>query len=166
MFNERVFESQLPEDMSVGWNNRLTSTAGMTKCKRVHESYSAVIELSTKAIDSEERLKLTLLHEMCHAAAWLLDHNGNPPHGPVFWKWANRASAAFPDLEVTTCHNYAIHKPYQYKCNSCGVTHGRHSKNSIKIDIHRCGCGGRLNFEGVFNPDGTPKKARAASGFR
>ena len=30
----------------------------------------ATIELSTKVIDDEERLRSTLLHEMCHAAQW------------------------------------------------------------------------------------------------
>ena len=33
----------------------------------------ATIELSTKVIDDEERLRSTLLHEMCHAAQWLVD---------------------------------------------------------------------------------------------
>jgi hypothetical protein len=32
----------------------------------------ATIELSTKVIDDEERLRSTLLHEMCHAAQWLV----------------------------------------------------------------------------------------------
>ena len=35
--------------------------------------YHARIELSTKVLDTAE-LEATLLHEMCHAAAWLLDH--------------------------------------------------------------------------------------------
>jgi hypothetical protein len=29
-------------------------------------------------------VEATLLHEMCHAAAWLVDHCAKPPHGTVF----------------------------------------------------------------------------------
>ena len=29
------------------------------------------IELSSKVIDSADRLRDTLIHEMCHAAAWI-----------------------------------------------------------------------------------------------
>lgn len=45
--------------------------------------YTARIELSTKVLDNEAKLRRTLVHEMCHAAAWLLDHTAKPPHGPV-----------------------------------------------------------------------------------
>ncbi|RYG52988.1 hypothetical protein EON66_09205 [archaeon] len=34
----------------------------------------------------------TLLHEMCHAAAWLVDHNNKPPHGAVFMTWGTYAA--------------------------------------------------------------------------
>eukprot|EP00804_Cyclotella_cryptica_P009637 CCRYP_006303-RA/>CCRYP_006303-RA protein AED:0.49 eAED:0.29 QI:0/0/0/1/0/0/2/0/162 len=37
------------------------------------KSRVATIELATKVIDNEERLRLMLLHEMCHAASWLVD---------------------------------------------------------------------------------------------
>lgn len=45
------------------------------------------IELSVKVVDSAEKLAATLLHEMCHAAAWVIDGVSKPPHGAVFWKW-------------------------------------------------------------------------------
>lgn len=31
------------------------------------------------------------VHEMCHVAAWLIDHTAKPPHGPAFKAWAARA---------------------------------------------------------------------------
>jgi len=33
------------------------------------------VELSAKVIDAPAKLRATLLHELCHVAAWLL-----PPH--------------------------------------------------------------------------------------
>ena len=39
-----------------------------------------------------------------------------PPHGPDFKQWAKAASKAYPDLPVTTCHQYEIHAPFHYQC--------------------------------------------------
>ena len=37
--------------------------------------YSASVQLATKVIDTEGKLRATLLHELCHVATWVL-----PPH--------------------------------------------------------------------------------------
>ena len=34
-------------------------------------------------MERSERLRRTLVHELCHVAAWLLDHVAKPPHGEV-----------------------------------------------------------------------------------
>lgn len=52
--------------------------------------YLARIELSDKVVDSLTRLRSTLLHELCHVAAWVVDHTAKPPHGPCFKHWADR----------------------------------------------------------------------------
>jgi predicted SprT family Zn-dependent metalloprotease len=80
------------------WNAKLLTTAGLTHYKKVTRSsgvseYHARIELSTKVLDTAEKLEGTLIHEMCHAAAWLVDHCAKPPHGAVFKKWASKAMA-------------------------------------------------------------------------
>ena len=71
-FNESVFDGALPLDFTVTWNNKLLTTAGLTHYKRSSKSgettYSARIELSTKVLDTVEKLEATLLHEMCHAS--------------------------------------------------------------------------------------------------
>lgn len=52
LYNEVIFENQLPEDLSVTWNKRMLTTAGYCKCHKkqidgvVHRTAS--IELSTK----------------------------------------------------------------------------------------------------------------------
>ena len=41
------------------------------------------MELSSKVLDRPDRLRRTLVHELCHVAAWLIDHTSKPPHGSV-----------------------------------------------------------------------------------
>lgn len=45
------------------------------------------LELSPKILNTLQRLRTTLSHEMCHVAAWLLDQEWKAPHGPAFWRW-------------------------------------------------------------------------------
>ena len=46
--------------------------------------YMARVELSSKVVDCPDRLRRTLAHELCHVAAWLIDHSSKPPHGQVW----------------------------------------------------------------------------------
>jgi predicted SprT family Zn-dependent metalloprotease len=77
---------------------------------------------------------------MCHAAAWLVDKVGKPPHGSIFKKWAHKAMTAFPHLNVATCHSYQINYKFQYQCQTdwCMKIYGRHSKS---IDTGKLACG-------------------------
>ncbi len=106
------------------------------------------------------------MHELCHVAAWLIDGQKNPPHGPKFWLWANIAQHKIPSVSVQRCHSYSIHKPHKFECVECKLTYSRHTKKSIDIVKHRCGaCKGKLEYKGLFNIDGTPHKTRAPSAF-
>ena len=79
-YNTAVFEGQLATQVNILWSNKLRTTAGLTRLKRRQVDFtpgagikrSATIELSTKVLDDPERLASTLLHEMIHAAAWIL----------------------------------------------------------------------------------------------
>jgi len=71
-------------------------------------SYHARVELSSKVVDSYERLRATLLHELCHAAAWLLDHKAKPPHGEHFQHWADRCAP--PPIPPPTPHTSHLGK--------------------------------------------------------
>ena len=94
-FNHRAFQNAL-SSVKVEWSKKLNTTAGITRMRgklgseHVHTRV-ATIELATKVIDNEERLRSTLLHEMCHAMAWLVDGVHKPPHGRCFKKWAGIA---------------------------------------------------------------------------
>lgn len=126
---------------TVRWSNKLRTTAGLTRLKGYRMGNpSAIIELSSKVLDDRTRLRSTLLHEMCHAAAYVLDGVSRPPHGDCFWKWANLAMKCFPDVEVTTRHDYDIDFKYKWACSneSCNVVIQRHSR-SVNVDKHVCG---------------------------
>lgn len=70
-----------------------------------------------------DRLRDTLIHEMCHAATWLInsvrDGHGN------FWKlYARKATVMHPELPmVTRCHSYDIKYKFQYQCTRCQNTY-------------------------------------------
>ena len=176
-FNTKVFNGSL-SSVEVVWSRRLNTTAGLTRLKRIGTSDTtrriATIELSTKILDNLERLRATLLHEMCHAAAWLVDGVHKPPHGKVFKKWANLSMRRIQDVEVTTTHDYVIRFKFAWKCQNaaCGSIIKRHSR-SVDPNKHCCGsCKGRLteievpgSKNDVATVGHTPKKKRAPTGF-
>ncbi|CAE7209488.1 unnamed protein product [Rhizoctonia solani] len=135
--NSSVFGGKLPKDCPIEWSKKLNTTAGRAHWKRIRGANGNVarhdtrIELSTKVVDCEERIKNTLSHEMCHLAAWIFDSEMKPPHGPAFKRWSDRIMEARPDIIISTCHSYEISYKYEWKCSSeqCGRTYGRHSKS-------------------------------------
>ncbi|XP_029578199.1 uncharacterized protein gcna isoform X1 [Salmo trutta] len=160
LYNTSVFDSKLPSNMSVSWNNKMRKTAGycITGQERGSGNRYARIQLSDKVCDSADRLRDTLVHEMCHAATWLIN-SVRDGHGP-FWKlYARKATLAHPELPmVTRCHSYDINYKYQYQCSCCKNTLGRHSKS---LDTQRfvCAlCSGPLVLL-------TPAKPRAPTPF-
>ncbi|NXR38639.1 ACRC protein, partial [Zosterops hypoxanthus] len=70
LFNSTIFEQKLPEDMVITWNKKMRKTAGYCVTGQregpAGKRY-ARIELSEKVCDSADRLRDTLIHEVCHA---------------------------------------------------------------------------------------------------
>ncbi|KAL3138893.1 hypothetical protein ABBQ32_005716 [Trebouxia sp. C0010 RCD-2024] len=170
--NSAVFEERLPADLQISWNVHLRTTAGLTRNTRISlagqaPKYTARVELSTKVVDSTDKLQITLCHELCHVATWLLDHVDKPPHGPHFRAWAAAAMKVHPHLDITTCHQYDIHFAWRWQCSNpeCLQMYQRHS-NSIDPTKHVCSsCRGQLQALGRFNRHGMPAKARAPSQY-
>ncbi|XP_078066478.1 germ cell nuclear acidic protein isoform X2 [Mustelus asterias] len=165
LYNKSVFQQKLPEKMAITWNKKMRKTAGycVTGQKRdgTLQRY-ARIELSEKVCDSAERLRDTLIHELCHAATWLIN-NVRDGHGP-FWKlYAQKSILIHPELPlVTRCHTYEINYKYTYQCSRCKNTIGRHSKS---LDTQRfvCAlCTGPLVLLSSMLKDGTPAKKELA----
>lgn len=110
----------------MSWNKKLLNTAGrccLSKVKTTTDGgggRSARIELSEKVLTSADRLRCTLIHEMCHAATWIFD--GEDGHGRTWKAWASKANKVFPELpKINVCHQYAIEYKYTYKCTGCSV---------------------------------------------
>ncbi|KAH7341029.1 SprT-like family-domain-containing protein [Rhizoctonia solani] len=162
--NESVFGGKLPKDCPIEWSKKLNTTAGRAHWKRIRDADGNVtrhdtrIELSTKVVDCEERVRNTLSHEMCHLGAWVFDSEMKPPHGSAFKRWSDRIMEARPDITISTCHSYEISYKYEWKCSSgeCGRTYGRHSK-SIDPEKQVCGaCRSKLVPQFETAPKRTP----------
>ncbi|NWI84396.1 ACRC protein, partial [Pitta sordida] len=70
LFNSTIFEQKLPENMVIIWNKKMRKTAGYCvtgQTERPEAKRYARIELSEKVCDSADRLRDTLIHEICHA---------------------------------------------------------------------------------------------------
>lgn len=120
-FNKRIFNEKLPLTMEINWNKRLSTTAGYCKytINKVTNAHKACIELSDKVCDSSHRLRDILLHEMCHAAVWILNKR-KESHGPNWKGWAELSSSKYPEIpRVDVSHNYAIVKKFLYICMNC-----------------------------------------------
>jgi predicted SprT family Zn-dependent metalloprotease len=162
LFDQLVCGGRLGDSTTVQWSKTLRSTAGVTRLKTMLGQRTAQIELSNKVLDSESRVRSTLLHELCHAAAHVLENVQKPAHGDCFKKWARRAMRAVPDVTVTTTHTYEIQYKYFWSCSLCGQLYKRHSR-SVDINRQRCGkatCKGSL-YES--NEDGTRRATKAPS---
>ncbi|XP_076176048.1 uncharacterized protein LOC143151112 [Ptiloglossa arizonensis] len=154
LYNENVFDNKLPKDMLIEWSIRMRGSAGFCYNKKSLKTLGGVVRssrivLATKVLDTPDRLRDTLIHEMCHAAAWLIN-DVSDGHGPFWTGWANKAMKTFPELPpIRRCHDYKIKTKFTYKCVSCGYSIGRHSK-SLDIEKKRCGhCYGK--FELLLN---------------
>ncbi|XP_066156025.1 germ cell nuclear acidic-1 protein-like [Euwallacea fornicatus] len=176
LYNEKVFGNAIPKDTEIEWNVKLRKTAGRCSCVKITRRTGKIerkvkISLSTKVLDLPCRLRDTLIHEMCHAATWIVNQVADG-HGK-FWKsWAFKAMKVFPELPpIKRCHSFQISTKYTYKCTGCGYSFGRHSK-SLDLERKRCGiCYGK--FEVLLNKTmkngetktvaATPKKQ--ATGF-
>lgn len=148
-FNRKIFNNRLPEDMSIKWSDNLRTTAGFTHCRRNKETneYFCSIELATKVLTSFDRFRDTLLHEMCHAAVWLVNKQ-KCQHGPLWQTWASRCNLILPQINVPTrCHNYEISYRFLYKCRKCNWKVGRHSKCPRLLESNCPNCGGPTYLE-------------------
>ncbi|XP_037889156.1 uncharacterized protein LOC119637292 isoform X1 [Glossina fuscipes] len=165
LFNEKVFNNKL--EVQVIWNKRLCSTAGRCLNKKKAGIRLSLIELSDKVLTSADRLRCTLIHEMCHAAAWIFD--AAKGHGATWKQWACRANFIFPELpKIGVCHQYDIEYKYTYKCCLCGAKSHAHS-TSRKVENIRCSyCRGAIEiFLNKKDKEGNiiPTPLREPTGF-
>ncbi|KAJ7139551.1 SprT-like family-domain-containing protein [Mycena epipterygia] len=131
--NRVVFKDRLPPltDVEIKWNNQMTSTAGRAQFHRDrHGNEFAEIQLAPKVVDSDERIRNTLAHEMCHLACWMIDKEIKEAHGKIFHKWAEEVERKDPVITISVRHTYEIYYPYEWRCGDCDKLIQRY-KNSV-----------------------------------
>ncbi|ORX84049.1 hypothetical protein BCR32DRAFT_291633, partial [Anaeromyces robustus] len=164
-FNEVIFKNKLPVDLTIEWSKTLYKTAGRILNNKNKQNVRTIkIELSCKVLDKLEKLRNTLVHEMCHVAVILIDGIDGEKHGSHFKYWGKIAESHYSDIKVTTYHSYTINYKYKYQCQNCGYIYGRHS-NSIDVNKYRCKCKGELKLMNKIKKDGTPYKERTPGKF-
>ncbi|CAB3406050.1 unnamed protein product [Caenorhabditis bovis] len=144
IFKERCF-SEIPDSLlKIEWNSRLRKSAG--QCRN-HSLGSSTIEMSTVVCTTAERVRDTLVHELCHAAVWIVDKLYKEGHGPGWKKWARQCMREFKSLPmIERCHSYEIEAKFFYVCENsyCEQTIKRQSK-SLDMDRKICGrCKGKF----------------------
>ncbi|XP_068103627.1 germ cell nuclear acidic protein [Hyperolius riggenbachi] len=162
-YNRTIFDQKLPDNMEILWNKKMRKTAGycVTGQKKLPTIVRyARIELSEKVCDSADRLRDTLIHEICHAATWLI--NGvRDGHGQYWRFYARKATLVHPELPmVTRCHSYEINYKFTYECSRCKNTIGRHSK-SLDTERFVCAlCQGKLVLQTANGKNGSPSSTQ------
>lgn len=118
-------------------NGRLTSAFGRYKYHRL--SQYKVVELSTKLvqINDEERVRLTILHEVAHA---LTEGHG---HDAV-WKAklleiGGDGKRCYSSSDTNTIERVRSSKLYTLECQGCGYTGGRYRRRMNNYRHKRCG---------------------------
>ncbi|GAB0099426.1 hypothetical protein DMENIID0001_152830 [Sergentomyia squamirostris] len=166
LYNHEVFDNLL--NVTIKWNKKLLTTAGRCTNMSRNGVKFAEIDLSEKVLTSADRLRCTLIHELCHAAAWIFDGE-KKGHSGHWRKWASKANNVMKELpKISVCHQYDIEYKYTYQCVGCNAKTQMHSK-SKKVENIRCKyCKSAIQvFLNKKNKDGeivqTP--VREASGF-
>ncbi|XP_016062863.1 PREDICTED: acidic repeat-containing protein [Miniopterus natalensis] len=160
LINNTVFENKMPERLDIRWNNKMLRTAGLCSSGLFHypkQRYTK-IEISLKVCDSADRIRDTLIHELCHAASWLLD-GIRDSHGDAWRYYARKCNVVHPELPlVTRCHNYKINYKIYYECSRCKTRVGRYTR-SLNIERFVCAeCKGPLILLPLTRKDGSPIK--------
>ncbi|KAI0312634.1 SprT-like family-domain-containing protein [Amylostereum chailletii] len=161
--NREVFDDGLPADTTLIWSNRLLSTAGRARWHRAKDrTETSEIELAIKVLDSDERIRNTLSHEMCHLACWTINKDPKEGHGPAWKTWASKVMKKRPEIRISTRHEYEISYPFQWECNNCCKIYGRFSK-SIRADEVLCGACKTGKLEALFTTRVRAKKTPGTS---
>ncbi|KAM4026798.1 germ cell nuclear acidic protein-like [Anomaloglossus baeobatrachus] len=138
-FNRTVFENQLPADMEISWNKRLRRKAGRTGYRKKNGERRTIIQLADKICDSADRLRDTLIHEMCHAAGWVIDGNTEFGHNQLWRQYCEKVAQIHPDLPpITVSTKWKIHYPVIYQCSGCQNRVKRWT-NSLNTEKYVCG---------------------------
>ncbi|KAG2368191.1 hypothetical protein BDR07DRAFT_1478264 [Suillus spraguei] len=109
-YNNTIFDNGLPRETKLNWNKRLLTTAGRAKWHKSRDGVQTTeIELAAKILDCDERIRNTLSHEcvIWHAGLSMATRKkvmGRPSKPGR----ANKVMIKYPEINITTRHNYEI----------------------------------------------------------
>ncbi|CAF0972432.1 unnamed protein product [Didymodactylos carnosus] len=108
-------------------------------CSTKNSVKDVLITLSEKVCDTPERCRDTLIHELCHAAVFLIDNVFAHNHGVLWQNWTKLVAKIYPTLpKIKVTHTYKVFYKYIYRCTNCKYEVSRHTK-SLNIDSDHCG---------------------------
>jgi len=148
-YNKKIFANRLPNNLSIEWTEKLYTTAGIFQPM---SSERCRILLSIKVLDTRRKVRETLVHEMCHAAVWLLDKDYEEVHGRRWKGWTRRALRLCDEPKEVRqrLHNYPIQYPCGYVCSQCGTAFGCRKAQSFEYRCSVCADDAALMFH--FGP--------------
>ena len=155
VFNSSVSNYKLdPSKMAIYFNDQLWTGVGRHK-RGIDNSNRkiSVIYLSIRSLDNPERLRDTLLHELCHATVYQIDEiREEDPHGPKWEWWIQQVGYKHPNISKLTVFCDDERNEYLYKCSKCGRDIG--AKQSLPKYLKKCvKCNGRLRFVELHDPE-------------
>jgi predicted SprT family Zn-dependent metalloprotease len=152
-YNDEHFNGELPEGVPVMWNTRLRTTAGRCWYKRREDNSRLIdvrkIDLNSRLLDTEEKLKRTLVHEMVHG--WLAHKRGvRDGHN---WRFQEKMESIFGYRESHRFHTYDTsevreQRKIEYHCPVHGVI-GHRARMPRERDLGRYSCndcGNKVTF--------------------
>ncbi|XP_032613051.1 germ cell nuclear acidic protein isoform X1 [Hylobates moloch] len=158
LFNRSVCDKKLPEKLQIGWNNKMVKTAGICSTGELwypKRRRFAKIQIGLKVCNSADRIRDTLIHELCHAASWLID-GIRDSHGDTWKYYARKSNKIHPELpRVTRCHNYKINYKVHYECTGCKMRIGCYTKSLDTSRFICAKCEGSLVMVPLTRKDGT-----------
>jgi hypothetical protein len=108
LFDGKIFNHALKSVVTIELVTSCGTKAGY--CSINHATRTAKISLSKKLCFNSERIRDVLIHELCHAAQYLLrePYKKNLKYHGIEWKmWTNKANTTFPELPlIDEYHNY------------------------------------------------------------
>ena len=132
VFNEKVFGNKLPTNLPITWELK-KGCAGYCLLTG-NKNYPTVdlINLCPNYNKTESDMKTTLLHEMCHAAAWLFDKKVT--HCKVWLKYIKIAERHYPEYSPIG-RSLLSGWEYPYFCSNvnCSAEFFSHTRSTRKF---------------------------------
>ena len=151
--NAKVFGNLLPKDLKISFHPQLWEHSGLTFAWiDKHGKPVAEIFLSVRHNENPERVRNTLVHELCHVATYLIDgvcEKENNGHGVLFHKWGKHVNSVFPQIQTVKQFDTSVtYTNFLMKCRECGIILGQHL-----LFITKCfDCGGNCEWVNIYDP--------------